>query len=249
MKIQKLISAAGLTIATAMFACTSEVSIGQDKQQVVGDADSGCGEGETSGAGTCEASCVADVDCPSGLSCVSGACVEGAKSCVCFADADCPSDLYCLWGESCGLDDAFSCTPDVGCPIEGQNCGESGGGFICEGPAGRDSCTSDADCPLFHVCIDEVCKSTRPVKGTASCSPPPDPECVVDADCPLDLLCARDNTCSNGAGSCTIDADCPLRGQVCYDGICEGPDAQYCTSDAECGDNHVCIGETCKSTQ
>ncbi|WP_437832909.1 hypothetical protein [Sorangium sp. So ce1153] len=222
MKIQRFISAAGLTIATAMFSCTPDIiEIGQDNQQIACTTDAECGEGRTCGEGACQTSCVTDAECPSGLSCVSGECVDGAASGACVADADCPSGLSCVSGE------CVECIADADCPsalscVSGE-CVE---------------CIADADCPSALSCVSGACV-----------------ECIADADCPGDDLCSRNGFCSDGAGFCTIDADCPLRGQICTEGVCEGPGVQVCGPEypepeyGGCPENYVCIGETCKSTQ
>ncbi|KYF76411.1 hypothetical protein BE11_46025 [Sorangium cellulosum] len=265
MKIQMFISAASLTIATAMFSCTPDIiAIGHDSQQVACTTDAECGQGETCGAGACRTSCVTDAECPSGLSCVSGDCVDGAESSGCIADAECPSGLSCVSGAcvtgavsreciadaDCPSDDfcsktgfcthggGFSCTTDADCPLHGQICG---GGTVCEGP-GVQACGPEyGECPENYVCIAENCKSTLP---------PPGSRCVTDADCPWDHFCGKAGICSNGAGSCTTEADCPVDGQACWDGECSGPEssAQSCASDVECPENHVCIEELCRPT-
>lgn len=94
----------------------------------------------------------ADVQCPSGQTCVNGICTGGGGTDPCD-DVTCPSGTYCVNGECVSYNDdpcaSVDCGPGREC-ING-NCYETN---LDPAPLG---CSSDDDCPYGHECVNGEC--------------------------------------------------------------------------------------------
>jgi hypothetical protein len=157
-------------------------------------------------AGYCVPQCTEDADCPAGLDCVSGFCVEPGTVT--------PPPLH--HGVCSGSD---VCVPDV------EYCAASG----CCLPVDGNACCADVDCASGLVCDDHVCVTAPEDAGTddgttdggSDGPPPPPPQCRSNAECPTNYLCI-DAVCKL---PCTTDAECGLGDCHCVAGFCTSPAA------------------------
>ena len=146
--------------------------------------------------------CATNAQCPDGLKCCSGQCLEccNPNQCpnepqICFENEclDCiPLQGLCGSG-ICGENPAGSCCCEFGL---GANCNNSGptGVRVCDL-----GCMTNADCPTGTRCHDRACKI----------------RCTTNADCPEGQRCRTvvgDDVCE--AIVCQTNADCPP-GKTC----------------------------------
>ncbi|RLB59918.1 MAG: hypothetical protein DRI34_00435 [Deltaproteobacteria bacterium] len=110
--------------------------------------------------------CASDDDCPSGFTCVSGACQPAGGS-DCQSDDDCPDGYSCERGV-CRPDGALpdSCETHADCPpgyyCEGHECypcPEESTIPECQGGA---ECETDDDCPPGFICVNGFCQPDNP---------------------------------------------------------------------------------------
>jgi hypothetical protein len=153
--------------------------------------------------------CANDDDCPEGMICVDGTCVEDTTP-ECYDDDDCPEGEICVDGE---------CVPDPSphlpwCSIcsTHEECGGPDdlclGGFVDGTSRCGISCDSVyGDCGEGKICyhFDDA----------------PD-QCIPE-----------DMDCTGSTGECETDADCPP-GQVCQDGTCVTPSELRMVSGCGC---------------
>lgn len=206
-----------------------------------------CDGNELCQAGTCvdTATCRTDGDCGAGFRCADGQC---AQSPVCDDDNDCTGGLVCG-----GNGTARTCVEPSGCRsnadcTSGDLCVEGacvdpsetcqfnyqcGAGRACVDNSCVNLCDTNEDCPSGHACDRGFCE--------------PASECTTTADCDGGTHCVR--------GQCL--ADCRAnpgicgQGEVCRssDGFCHPDSAPrpFCTSDAQCADDHVCRDGVCRT--
>lgn len=171
------------------------------------------------------------IDCPNGMLCRSGRCVEvGGGGDVCEGDRDCQPSLRCLRG-ACALLAASgeSCGVSPGCG-EGEECVTSPAGSVCA----RRGSVGTACRETWPPCEDGLmCRSNRCVAGPcegadAGCSAPAIvPQCEqgrlgwpAASDCPREWMCTGEGwLCWSPSGSvsegrCRGNYDCPAP-QVC----------------------------------
>jgi len=140
--------------------------------------------------GYCVAQCEEDADCPTGLRCLDGLCLEPAtierpgmhpgycgESDVCTGDEycapsrcclptggdDCCADVDCAAGLVCDLDDHVCVTPPADAGTD-----DAGTDTTTDGPTPPPpQCRSNAECPTNYLCIDAVCM--LPCETSAEC--------------------------------------------------------------------------------
>jgi len=154
--------------------------------------------------GYCVAQCTEDADCPIGLQCIEGLCLEpgtvsrpGMRPGYCGDAAICAGDEYCAPSRCCL-------------------------------PTGGSNCCADIDCAEGQVCDTELHECVTPAEdagtdvpdGTTDGPPPPPPQCTSNAECPDFYLCI-DAVCKL---PCTTSAECGA-GCECVGGFCTDPDA------------------------
>ncbi len=181
-------------------------------------------------------------ECPSGYTCLDGAClcVPLCADRACGADGCGGSCGECTSGEACdaaGQCVTTACVPDCTgreCgpdPVCGVGCGQCAAGYTCE--VGRCNCE-----PL---CGDRECGPD--VRCGTSCGSCPPGEacavgrCVCGPDC-TGRVCG-DNGCGGSCGSCALGERCDAAGQCRPDDVCE-PDC----SGLQCGPDPSC-GQSC----
>jgi len=113
-----------------------------------------CLPGDTCWNGQCEpgGSCFLQKDCPDGMICATGSCVE------CKKDSQCPEPLECIQNTCRGPE--VACALQADCAIHGGTCGES---FTCV------DCSDDADCSLETHCLNQLCAPDTCSPGSAYC--------------------------------------------------------------------------------
>ena len=151
------------------------------------------------------AGCTADVECPSGRNCRSGACVQPK---ACNDSLDCGStDLVC------DLNRGFcvQCTRAADCPtgqsclsnrcvnaVKCQNSIDCGQGKVCDPSGTCAECTKNADCSPTQRCAQNACRAA----------------CDSDKDCtPQGMLC------NFGLGVCT---QCSAQQSCAAGSYCDG---------------------------
>ena len=155
--------------------------------------------------GYCVAECEVDGDCPAGLRCLEGVCVEPATPL--------PPNLH--HGVCSGTD---VCNPLT------EYCSTSG----CCLPLGGTSCCADVDCTTTdmvcdaetHTCVTPPEDAGPEPDGGTDGLPPPPPQCHNNGECPTNYLCI-DAVCKL---PCTTSAECGV-GCECVGGFCTDPDA------------------------
>jgi hypothetical protein len=179
-------------------------------------AGSGCG----ASLGT---ECTLTSDCPTGLYCVFGMCVN-----ECNDTRDCnplDTDAICvkIGREEVQSDDPMTPSQLNVCQ-KPKTCGEeSDGGLCAEGQTcdeGRCwfSCKNDNDCPGSDKCKYGICivfKEDAGVDGSVTNEGKP---CAINSDCTTNL-CGLDGFCK----ACRATADC-FAGASCLEGNCVGLD-------------------------
>jgi hypothetical protein len=156
-------------------------------------------------AGYCVAQCTTDGDCPVGLQCIDGVCLEpgtavrpGMRPGYC-GDGLCRADEYCAPSRCCLPTGGDACCADIDCAA----------GLIC-----------DTD---EHACVTPPADAGTDDAGTDGGTdgpPPPPPQCRSNAECPDHYLCI-DAVCKL---PCHSSAECGL-GCECVGGFCTSPDA------------------------
>lgn len=164
--------------------------------------DSQCGAARVCVDGQCYAACTPGVTvCPSGFSCVAGACEPNTlPPNQCTTNANCGANQVCL---------DSSCVP--GCTTD-ANCGS---GFYCvSGACQPDTrpkpfCTTNAQCLGGSTCVEGVCRSPcntdmqcQMISGTAPycrshfcvTAHEANPECITSVDCSGSAVCS-DGVC------------------------------------------------------
>lgn len=166
--------------------------------------------------------CTLTSDCPTGLYCVFGMCVN-----ECNDTRDCnplDTDAICvkIGREEVQSDDPMTPSQLNVCQ-KPKACGEgSDGGLCAEGQACEEgrcwfSCKKDNDCPgsdkcKFGICI--VFEEDAGVDGSVTNEGEP---CAINSDCTT-KLCGLDGFCK----ACRVTADCFV-GASCFEGNCVGP--------------------------
>ena len=92
--------------------------------------------------------CQANADCPDGMVCENGECVEPPQGCQ--SDGECPDGKICVEGECVETEAPAACRSDSECP----------GSQICvngECKQAPVNCTGDAECPEGSICRDGRC--------------------------------------------------------------------------------------------
>jgi hypothetical protein len=202
---------------------------------------------DPSNCGACGVACAPESTCAAG-GCATPTPVVGAGA-ACVRDADCPSldglnPGYCI-SEGEGARGGYCTGP---CMLD-SNCGAGG---LCAGaPMGSHAPVWPARC--VRACGATICRRGY-VCGAASTS---GPACVPD--CRLNVGVCGGARCDEASGlcrgECASDADCSL-GSACVMGACRcGPGTACmpgnacnpsnggycgCTTDAVCGEGHVC---------
>lgn len=157
--------------------------------------------------GYCVGNCSVDADCPTGLRCISGFCLE--------PDVVTPPPMhpgYCGGTTACGPGEY--CAPSTCClPVGGIDCcasADCAGGLICD--EARHECLA----PPADAGTDDA---GVPPDATSDGPPPPPPACRSNADCVRDYgdhyLCI-DGVCKL---PCRTDAECGA-GCHCVGGFC-----------------------------
>ena len=195
--------------------------------------------------------CGCDRDCDQGEACADeattgspdGSCIRGCAS----PEADCPDGYVCeevtpgnVFSRSC----FFRCAASTDCR-PGYICAELGitaAGTVDTDTVCQPRCTSDADCPITHVCDPYygLC-GTRPAPGTALVGA----ACTQDADC-ISSFCAVGPGFPGGycTALCSVaQPDCPT-GTACEVlpsagsplGLC----AQSCAQASDCRADYQC---------
>jgi len=175
-------------------------------------------------------SCVGGQDCPLGQGCAS----DG----FCHVDGECASDGDCAAGQLCyksadsatGICDGARPATNPYCRSDAQGAcrslcysdGTCGSGLSCVGDFCHwdDECISDSDCSPNHLCGSYF------EQGFSTCSPDPDPQCVV----------APDGACR---WACWNSSDCILGGGCEPDGFCHG--SNECDNISDCDPGLECI--------
>lgn len=200
--------------------------------------------------------------CNGSETCGGSGCLPGESPCGkgTFCDEESDRCVDCLTAEHC--DDQDPCTTDtcdsgVCAHAEVADCCQTAddcpAGGICTTPRcdrnlcsempaeDGTTCSDDLFCNGEEVCTLGECVPGSPPcgetetcdEGTASCVPPPDPDCVTNSDCDDGNSCT-DNTCENG--NCVIvnnnapcdDGDDCTSGDVCSEGTCVGETIPDC---------------------
>jgi hypothetical protein len=158
-------------------------------------------------AGYCVAQCAEDGDCPTGLRCLDGVCVEppvtvrpGMRPGYCGGEGVCAAGEYCAPSRCCLPEGEARCCADIDCAA----------GLVCD--TGTDTCVTPPE--------DAGTDDAGPGDGGTDGPPPPPPQCRSNAECPAHYLCI-DAVCKL---PCRTDAECGI-GCSCVGGFCTSPES------------------------
>jgi len=237
--------------------------------------DAGCEKGLVCKGGFCtpptkgiqvKKVCTVAKDCPTGNSCIDGACVATPPctgvSCSCKYSSDCSTDgsRICVDGACAGACDAsrpcstgFVCSEKGVCTLGTPTCGAAAGGATCKATEhcvdGRctASCTDDASCVGADGKADP---GQRCVGGSCVPDTRTHPKCAGDTECASGTQKCLDGFCKY---LCTTDDGClaiDTRIGACSktEGVCRSPAevAAKCTSKAQCDAGKDCVDGQCK---
>jgi MYXO-CTERM domain-containing protein len=172
----------------------------------------------------CDGAVDEQAECPSGSTCVEGACTLPCGS----GEFVCPKGQLCKNGW-CVLD-----------PCDPTQCPD---GHVCKAGQCFDPCQY-VSCGKYETCVKGTCVDQSCYNPANTC--PPGQLCVQGkcvADACAGVSCAADQYCDDG--SCTklcATVTCPA-GQLCKAGVCV---ADPCASQT-CGEGWVCVGGKCVS--
>jgi hypothetical protein len=226
----------------------------------------GCSAGYVCGTtGEC-GPCTVSQDCPAGLSCVDGQCLDPTPPALSPVGGPCVEAADCVGGANAAclpepeFPNGYCLVEDcaqVGCP-EGSTCYQlQNGGTACLA-----DCTTDPDCAQDNICAGVDAKYCLPACQFIGC--PPEVVCQPDGHCGpggqqvlagVGGACAVDADCEGGPnavcllapefpdGYCVITdcatAACPA-GSTCFQVGTTTACFDDCVKEADCRDGYIC---------
>lgn len=220
----------------------------------------GCGRSELASR------CSGDQDCPSGLSCSAGVCIDIIDPQADMSSSDMPGpdmkvpDMeppkMCVNTSECPggggpVEDRGQCLAyvcDGGQCVPGQLMGEpcspwqQSSGCNCA-PI---RCEQESQCQGY-ACDDGVC---GPCSNNRDCDSgfcgadgqcQPQQGCRSDEDCPANETCSPQGVCVSRP-ECVVDPDCDAQ-EICLNGKCTY--SPECQADNDCRAGYECIGDRC----
>ncbi len=227
-----------------------------------------CGQ-EDGGGDFTDAFCLADENCPEGLSCLNSdyclaePCGDPGNTLVlsaCIEDMRCAAASECGEGEGCWPTEAYEgglmgwCRQDEGTDPVGTACDEDNDicQVLCLEGLCTEWCTLDEDCPetmrckQVAYCLAEPCDEDANIALGGSCVA--EDYCDSPDDCDDGFSCApvlqADSTFSGGCqedqGADPVGTECDSQNDTCQVLCGDGRCTEWCSLDEDCGPGMLC---------